>query len=291
LRTQRNSLNHAARLACVLCLPLLASGCRLRGAVKEVYVSQHLNAGVAALQSGKTREAATELERVLEVEPDHLEARELLLTTLLQNKQYDEVIQVLGKRPPADRTVQDLFLLADASDKAGRVNDAETFYREAVERAKGTPQYPVALNNFGYMLANHGRNLPESLRLLTEADRLMPNQGTIVDSLSWVYYRLGDHQRALTEIDRACRLAPTNGDLHYHRGMILLGLGKEADAARAFRLATVLDPHNKEAATQLQRRGGTARRPASVAGGPKKPWEKAAQTLKDLVERARRELF
>ena len=259
--------------------------------MEEIYVSQHLNAGVAAVQSGKTRRAAAELERVLEVAPGHAEARELLLTTLLQDKKYDEVIRVLGKRPPAARTVQDLFVLADASDRAGRLDDAEQFYREAVERAKGTPQYPVALNNFGYMLANRSRDLAESLRVLTEADRLMPNQGFIVDSLAWVYYRLGDHERALAEIGRACRLAPTNADLHYHRGMILLGLNKEADAVKAFRLATLIDPHNEEAARQVQRLGVPSQRADSVPGGLKKPWEKAEQKLRELLDRARRELF
>jgi tetratricopeptide (TPR) repeat protein len=45
---------------------------------------------------------------------------------------------------------------------------------------------------------------------------LKPNMGYITDSLGWVYYKLGDYKRAVTELEKANQLTPDDSMITEH---------------------------------------------------------------------------
>jgi tetratricopeptide (TPR) repeat protein len=49
----------------------------------------------------------------------------------------------------------------------------------------------MTLNYLGYMLADKGIKLPEALKLIRKAVELEPMNGAYLDSLGWVYFKLG----------------------------------------------------------------------------------------------------
>ena len=70
-----------------------------------------------------------------------------------------------------------------------------------------------------------------ALALAQTAKELAPEDPRVSDTLGWILYRLGLHQRALALLkDSAARL-PANPMIQYHLGMVSAQLG-DTDAAR-----------------------------------------------------------
>lgn len=91
-----------------------------------------------------------------------------------------------------------------------------------------------ALNYVGYAWAEAGRNLDEAEALLRRAVELRPDNGNIRDSLAWALYRLGRHEEALIEQQRAVADSPENAVLYDHLGDILSALGQTEAAIEAW---------------------------------------------------------
>ncbi|MEL6227679.1 MAG: tetratricopeptide repeat protein, partial [Pseudomonadota bacterium] len=72
--------------------------------------------------------------------------------------------------------------------------------------------------------------------------RLRPDDGYIVDSLGWAYYRLGKMKLALKHLERAVELQPEDPILNDHLGDVLWRLGKHREARYQWGLSLTFDP-------------------------------------------------
>ena len=86
-----------------------------------------------------------------------------------------------------------------------------------------------ALNALGYSLANHTDRFDEAQALIEKALALEPDDGAIIDSLGWVLYRRGEHQRALAELQRAAAMMP-DPEVAAHLGEVLWVMGEHERA-------------------------------------------------------------
>lgn len=113
------------------------------------------------------------------------------------------------------------------------------------------PEHADALNFIGYTWADKGMRLPEALKYIEKALALDPNNGYIVDSLGWVYFRLGDFPRAVKELRRALDLEASDPHIHDHLGDALLAVGDKVQAAVHYRQAVeMFSDDKKKAATR-----------------------------------------
>ena len=94
--------------------------------------------------------------------------------------------------------------------------------KEVLERE---PENPEALNYLGYTYADLGINLDEAEALITKALEYQPDDGYIVDSLGWVYYKKGRYEEALKELSRAQSLSPDDPVINEHLGDVKYRLG------------------------------------------------------------------
>ncbi len=111
---------------------------------------------------------------------------------------------------------------------------------------KRYPDDPTLLNFVGYTYADLNEKLALAEKYIRKALSLKPDDGYIVDSLAWVYYRKGAYQEALKEIKRALKLAPRDPIIYEHYGDILLALGKQEEALSAYRKALSLAKKKKD---------------------------------------------
>jgi len=81
----------------------------------------------------------------------------------------------------------------------------EAVLRKALTLA---PENPEALNALGYFYVEQNRNLEEARQLLLKALKLSPRSYYILDSVGWLYYRLGDLAQAADYLRRALALQP-----------------------------------------------------------------------------------
>jgi tetratricopeptide (TPR) repeat protein len=80
------------------------------------------------------------------------------------------------------------------------------------------PHHSAALNYIGYSWADQGTNLNEALKYIEEAVSLRPDDGYIRDSLGWVYFKLGDLERARLELERSLELVDSDPTIFEHLG-------------------------------------------------------------------------
>ena len=144
-----------------------------------------------------------------------------------------------------------LYQRAILLEKAGRTDAAvtqlESLYHDRAQDG-------AISNALGFILADHGRDLSRSERLISAALKSEPDNPAILDSLGWLDYRRGMPRVALPLLERAFRLAQ-DGDIGAHWGEVLWALGDHAKAREAWSRALIADPDNALVKAAQQRVG------------------------------------
>jgi len=104
------------------------------------------------------------------------------------------------------------------------------------------PEQPFVMNYLAYSWVEQHRNLDNAKSMLVRAVELRPNDGYIVDSLGWVYYRLGEYEAAVPQLERAVELRPQDPVINDHLGDALWRIGRRNEARFQWRRALSLEP-------------------------------------------------
>jgi tetratricopeptide (TPR) repeat protein len=186
------------------------------------------------LDLGRDEEAARELAKL----PDGADGKEQAAEVYQRAGHHARAIPLLEELlAGAPESIELRFRLAAAYERSGQLAEATDAFQELLRRA---PDNSMALNYLGYMWADKGENLPEALRMINRALELEPGNGAYVDSLGWVYYRMGDFRRAVEQLEKAARLLPADGTVQEHLGDALRALGKIPEARSAYQRALAL---------------------------------------------------
>jgi len=118
------------------------------------------------------------------------------------------------------------YLRAAIYDHDKQYDQAEAEYRKALAIDPSNGIYAAALNNLGYMFADRGVNLPEALKLIQKAVELEPQNGSYLDSLGWVYFKLGQYGPAEENLHKAIDRSATDASIHDHLGELYEKTGK-----------------------------------------------------------------
>ncbi len=102
------------------------------------------------------------------------------------------------------------------------------------------PDHALALNYVGYTWADNGVNLPKALEYIQKAVALLPEDGFVRDSLGWVFFRLGEIDRAIVELEGAIKMAPEDPAIHEHLGDAYQKNNSNTEARRVFEKAESL---------------------------------------------------
>ena len=126
------------------------------------------------------------------------------------------------------------------AEKLGRFDVLESAMR-AVIRVR--PDNAQAYNALGYTLADRNERLDEARALIEKANALSPDDASILDSLGWVQYRMGNTRESLQHLERAYKLRG-DAEIAVHLGEVLWVTGRQADAERAWKEASAKEPQN-----------------------------------------------
>ena len=104
------------------------------------------------------------------------------------------------------------------------------------------PNVPVAQNNLAWLYADSGTKLEEAVKLAEAAKKVAPENSQILDTVGWVYYKKGDHQKALENIVAAVDAGANDPNVFYHLGLVHEAIGNTAKAEAAYQKVRELDP-------------------------------------------------
>jgi tetratricopeptide (TPR) repeat protein len=182
----------------------------------------------------------------------------------------------LAKEDPEESKPSSAFYFAygSACERVGSDEKAASLFRKAIEI---DPDNHNAYNYLGYMWADKGIHLEESLELIQKALKLDPDNGAYLDSLGWVYYRLGRYEEALPPLRRAVQILDQEGKQEDatvlgHLAEVLLKLDKQKEAVEVLQRASKLEPGNKGIAEKLEKYSANhTGTPTSPAAPPESP--------------------
>jgi tetratricopeptide (TPR) repeat protein len=180
----------------------------------------------------KNQKAVTLLNKAIAMKPgsDQL-YHSLALAYMAQNengKAIENIRKALTLNPKKDSYY---FELGALMEKAGDYKEAMENMRLAIEL---NPLHSNAHNFLGYMYALEGRDLDQALIHLKKALTTQPRNGYFLDSLGWIYFKKGEPEKALTQIQKALIYTDPDPVLYDHLGDILFSLKNYDEAGGAW---------------------------------------------------------
>jgi len=164
----------------------------------------------------------------------------------------NQAYQVAGTE---DRKQIAKLSLASAQQNSGDFKGAETTLREILAES---PNNPIAQNNLGYFLAERNEKLEEALKLIQEAIKTEPENPSYLDSLGWVYFKLGKLELAEENLKKAMSYDVSSATIHEHLGDIYQKQGKTELAKSAWQKALTLSSDTEQInslKTKLNKKG------------------------------------
>jgi predicted Zn-dependent protease len=131
-------------------------------------------------------------------------------------KEYNKAARVAreaSRRFP--ESTEALFRLGSSLERGGSPAEAETVFRKLLS---ARPNDSAAQNYLGYMWADKGVNLEEARGLLEKAVAREPRNAAYLDSLGWLYFRLGRLEAAEKNLAEAHRREPDDPTIEEHLG-------------------------------------------------------------------------
>ncbi len=196
----------------------------------------------------KPKEAQQHLEVLIRKDPSDLEAVTALGNVQRSHKLFKEAEATYSKgiatlkKPTADNWTL-YYYRGISRERLGKWDLAEADLRQAL---KLHPDQPMVLNYLGYSLVDRGIKFDEALNMIKRAVTLRPSDGYIVDSLGWVYYRLGRYDEAVNELEHAIDLKPADPVINDHLGDAYWRVGRHLDAKFQWNHARDLGPEKEE---------------------------------------------
>ena len=208
-----------------------------------------LQLGLNLADLGRLEEAKTHLKNLIAADPTDMRSYIAYGSVLSQAKSfremadnYDMAVQEIGVLP--DRSHWNIFYQRGiAYERLKEWEKAEPNFKRALELY---PNQPQVMNYLGYSWIDMNVHLDEGMDLIREAVRLRPNDGYIVDSLGWAYYRLGDFENAVTELERAVEIRPGDPTINDHLGDAYWRAGRKIEARYQWERSLTMEPELPE---------------------------------------------
>lgn len=190
----------------------------------------HLTHASLLAEMDKIDPAAAEVKKLLGGKNDR-ETYLALSEVYDKGKKWEDMAKALNsaeKLSQSNDEKEDVWFRRGAMlEREKKVEESEAEFRKVLELS---PDNAATLNYLGFMLADRNTKLNEALDMINKAVGQDPNNGAYLDSLGWVYFRLGRLQEAEDNIRKALVFTPRDATVHDHLGDVLMKESKVRDA-------------------------------------------------------------
>jgi len=180
----------------------------------------------------RPKEAQKHLNTLLKEHPDDQEVIMALGNVQRGHKQFAACADTYSKGialiPHPEKSNWVLFYFRGICyERSHQWPKAEADLEEAL---KLFPDQPHVLNYLGYSWIDQGTHLDQGMAMIKRAVAQRPDDGYIVDSLGWAYYKLGKYDEAVKQLERAIELKPGDPTINDHLGDAYWRVGRTLEA-------------------------------------------------------------
>jgi tetratricopeptide (TPR) repeat protein len=169
--------------------------------------------------AGKPDESIKMAKSTLKGGPDDRDTYIMLSQIDLRLKRWkdsEDAIEQAAKlavRPEEKEYIR--FMQGSIYERQKKYDQAEQAFRDVLQQ---NPSNSMALNYLGYMLADRNVHLEEALTLVKKALDFDPQNYNYIDSLGWVYFKLGKYEQAEENLRHAADKSPNDATIQDHLG-------------------------------------------------------------------------
>jgi tetratricopeptide (TPR) repeat protein len=220
---------------------------------------------------GDRPEAIRRLNNIVQLNPEDIDAVSVLGDLLRADKQYaasadayTKALAVSEGDSPGDWRFY--YVRGIAYERSDSFDLAVADFLRALEL---NPDQPQVLNYLGYSWVDKGMNLERALAMIEKAIEGAPNDGYIIDSLGWAYYRLGRFEEAVAKLEEAAILRPIDPEINDHLGDAYWRVGRKLEARFQWNVAYAMDTEgNVKARIEPKLEGGLDAAPVTEDSAP-----------------------
>ena len=192
----------------------------------------------------RTEEAIRFLEQHHRQSPADIDITSYLASFYQEDSRHDIAVTMLQRA--LKTTPKDTFLLF----KLGAVLDTAGQRQASIETMKSIirldPKHASALNYLGYTYAEMGIHLDQALELVQRALEIRPEDGYIMDSLGWVYFKKQVYGKAVFYLEKAVELSEYETVIAVHLADAYIKTGQHKKAVAMYKKAIDSAKPNQE---------------------------------------------
>jgi tetratricopeptide (TPR) repeat protein len=213
---------------------------RAQEAVKQYPKDRSLKVLQASLlgEQGQVDQAIQELQGLLNGTPSDRDTELVIAQIYSGANRFPEAEaaaqKALALSPDPDDQVRVVFILGSIYEREKKYDLAEAQFKKVLAV---DPLNSAAANYLGYMLADRGVRLEESVRYIQKALETDPNNGAYLDSLGWAYFKMNKLDLAELNLEKAVRVISNDPTIHEHLGRVYLQEGKKRQAEQEWERA------------------------------------------------------
>ena len=188
--------------------------------------------GHLQLTSGKNSDAETSLQQALAIFPGYHYALQNLAKVRIEQKRYQDAVNLLQQRYDAAKHAENLYDLAEALELVGRVDEAQKAFAEFETKSLAESiRKDNSDRELIFYYADHSRQPAKALEIANQEFAWRHDVFTL-DAYAWALHVNGRDAEALKNIQTALAVGIRDAKILRHAGEIALAAGNRAAAER-----------------------------------------------------------
>lgn len=179
------------------------------------FVEAHFNLGKTLEEDGMDNEAIQSYEKADQfAESGNWAIKEKLAAIYLRQKDFDkatELYENLEKSSP-----QELDYKYKLAYLYNRKAEREKVMKTLRDIIRIKPDDAQAWNDLAWIYAEKKKDVDKGIKFALMADKIMPDNAGIIDTMGWAYYKKGWYSKAAESFERAYVLMPENDEIEEH---------------------------------------------------------------------------
>ncbi len=207
--------------------------------------------GLSLAQSNRESEAKPYLKKAVDINPNDVNALSAYGFTLNQLKENTEAAEYLKKAlklsPDNVNLLGTLGLIYDGLEDW---DACDSTYEKALSIDSTNA---LVNNNYAYSLSERDVRLDEALRMAKIAIEQDSLNSSYLDTIGWVYFKLGQYQKAKHYIEQAIKVGGESSVMLEHLGDINYMLGNKDTAKQNWEKSLSLDSTNNRVKSKIEK--------------------------------------